>query len=114
MTTAALIQSYFDARDLVTEDNVGLGPAAKVLGSARTRLPVSQPIIRTDLGDCPNSNRDGGRYRGQCRLSSAVTVGRGGITGAAVFTDDVAPRAVAPGRFRHRQKGHALNKGLKR
>ena len=42
-------QSYFDARDLVIEADVGWGPGAKVRGSEHTGVPADVPIIATDL-----------------------------------------------------------------
>jgi hypothetical protein len=46
-------QSYFDARCLVLEDDVGWGPGAKVLGSEHTGAPRDLPIIATDLQIAP-------------------------------------------------------------
>ena len=56
-------QSYFDARDLVIEDDVGWGPGAKVLGSEHTGLPTDIPLIQTDLQITSGPYRRWGRYR---------------------------------------------------
>ena len=46
-------QAYLDARDLVIEDDVGIGPGVRILGSAHTGMPVELPVIGTDLEILP-------------------------------------------------------------
>ncbi len=91
-------QSYFDARDLIIEDNVGWGPGAKVLGSEHTGLPIDVPIISTDLvikqvkicKDCDIGVNS--------IILPGVTVGEGSIIGAgAVLTKDIEPYSIAAG-----------------
>lgn len=91
-------QSYFDARDLVLEDDVGWGPGAKVLGSAHIGEPADRPIIRTDLVIEPVRVRAWADIGTHAVLLPGVTVGKGAIVGAgAVVTNDVAPFAVVAG-----------------
>lgn len=91
-------QSYFDARDLIIEDNVGWGPGAKVLGSEHTGLPADVPIIRTDLvikqvRICNNCD-----IGVNAIILPGVTVGEGSIIGAgAVVTKDIEPYSIAAG-----------------
>lgn len=110
-------QSYFDARDLVIEDDVGWGPGAKVLGSAHTGLPISQPIIRTDLEITAVRIEAKADVGVGAVILPGVTVGRGSIIGAgAVVTEDVAPYAVVagvPARFLHWREGYEPNEASK-
>ncbi len=91
-------QSYFDARDLIIEDNVGWGPGAKALGSEHTGLPVDVPIISTDLiikqvKICKNCD-----IGVNAVILPGVTVGEGSIIGAgAVVTSDIEPYSIAVG-----------------
>jgi acetyltransferase-like isoleucine patch superfamily enzyme len=83
-------QSYFDARDLVIEDQVGWGPGAKVLGSEHVGIPVELPIIATDLRIAPVRVEAHADIGVNAVLLPGVTVGRGAIVGAgAVVTRDV-------------------------
>jgi len=83
-------QSYFDARELVIEDNVGWGPGAKVLGSEHTGLPRDMPIIATDLQIAPVLVEAEADIGVNAILLPGVTVGKGAIVGAgAVVTRDV-------------------------
>jgi acetyltransferase-like isoleucine patch superfamily enzyme len=91
-------QAYMDARDLVLEDYVGWGPAAKVLGSAHTGLPADVPIVHTDLEIKPVRIRAWADIGTNATILPGVTVGRGAIVGAgAVVTHDVAPFAIVAG-----------------
>jgi acetyltransferase-like isoleucine patch superfamily enzyme len=91
-------QSYFDARDLVIEDNVGWGPGAKVLGSQHTGMPFDLPLIATDLRIAPVRVEAGADIGMNAVLLPGVTVGRGSIVGAgAVVTRDVPPFAKVAG-----------------
>jgi acetyltransferase-like isoleucine patch superfamily enzyme len=91
-------QSYFDARDLVIEENVGWGPGAKVLGSTHTGEPSDVPIIQTDLDIKPVRIGAGSDIGVNAVILPGVTVGRGAIVGAgAVVTTDVQPSSIAAG-----------------
>lgn len=91
-------QTYMDARDLVFGAYVGWGPGAKVLGSAHTGLPVSEPIIRTDLVIRSVLVEDHADIGVGAILLPGVRIGRGSIVGAAaVVTADVPAGAVVAG-----------------
>ncbi len=90
--------AYFDARALVIEDYVGIGPGAKILGSEHTGDPKDLPIIQTDLIVKPVkicSNCDIGI---NAVILPGVTIGKGSIVGAgAVVTKDVEPDTIVAG-----------------
>jgi acetyltransferase-like isoleucine patch superfamily enzyme len=91
-------QSYFDARDLELEDYVGWGPGAKVLGSAHTGLPVTEPVITTELIIRPVRVCAGADIGMNASLLPGVHVGAHAIVGAgAVVTRDVPEYAIAAG-----------------
>ncbi len=91
-------QAYMDARDLVIEEYVGWGPAAKVLGSAHTGWPADVPIVHTDLEIKPVRIGAWADIGTNATILPGVTVGRGAIIGAgAVVTQDVAPFAIVAG-----------------
>lgn len=91
-------QSYFDARDLIIEDNVGWGPGAKVLGSEHTGLPTDVPIISTDLVIKQVRICDSCDIGVNSIILPGVTVGKGSIIGAgAVVTKDIEPYSIAAG-----------------
>jgi acetyltransferase-like isoleucine patch superfamily enzyme len=91
-------QSYFDARDLVIEENVGWGPGAKVLGSVHTGLPIDVPVIQTDLTIKPVRIEAWADVGTGAVILPGVTVGKGSIVGAsAVVAEDVPPFAVVAG-----------------
>ncbi|HEX6030103.1 MAG TPA: acyltransferase, partial [Tepidiformaceae bacterium] len=102
-------QSYFDARDLVLEADVGWGPGAKVLGSEHTGLPMDVPVIQTDLAIEPVRVGKGADVGTNAVLLPGVTIGEGAIVGAgAVVTRDVAAYSVVsgvPARFMHWREG---------
>lgn len=90
--------SYFDARDLVIEEDVGWGPGAKVLGSEHSGLPADVPTIRTDLEIRPVRVCAWADIGVNAVLLPGVTVGRGSIVGAgAVVTRDVPEFAIVAG-----------------
>ena len=91
-------QSYFDARDLIIEDYVGLGPGAKVLGSTHTGVPLEVPIIQTDLEIKPVRVGAWADIGTNAVILPGVTIGKGSIVGAgAVVLEDVPPFAVVAG-----------------
>ena len=91
-------QSYFDARDLVIEEYVGVGPGARVLGSTHTGIPVDVPIVQTDLTIKPVVIEAWADVGTSATILPGITVGRGSLIGAgAVVTHDVPPFAVVAG-----------------
>ncbi len=91
-------QAYFDARDLVLEDYVGWGPGAKVLGSVHTGLPLSEPIIGTDLIVKAVTVGFGADIGMNACLLPGLHIGAHSIVGAgAVVTQDVPEYAVVAG-----------------
>jgi acetyltransferase-like isoleucine patch superfamily enzyme len=91
-------QGYFDARDLVLEDYVGWGPGAKVLGSEHTGMPLSEPMIRTDLVVKRVTVGFGADIGMNSSLLPGVTIGAHAVVGAgAVVTHDVPDYAVVAG-----------------
>jgi acetyltransferase-like isoleucine patch superfamily enzyme len=109
--------AYFDARDLILEDYVGWGPGARVLGSEHTGLPVTEPIISTDLEIRPVRIGAWADIGTNAVILPGVHIGRGAIIGAgAVVVSDVAPFAVVagvPARFlRWREDSEQLRVAL--
>lgn len=91
-------QAYFDARALVLEDYVGWGPGAKVLGSTHTGLPISGPIIKTDLLIKPVVIGYGADIGMNASILPGVRIGAHSIVGAgAVVTQDVPEYAIVAG-----------------
>ena len=91
-------QAYLDARSLEIEDEVGIGPGVRILGSAHTGLPVEVPVIRTDLEVEPVRIERGADVGVNAVVLPGVTIGRGSVVGAgAVVTRDVPPLAVVAG-----------------
>lgn len=90
--------TYFDARALVIEDHVGIGPGAKILGSEHTGNPKDLPIIQTDLVIKPVKICRNSDIGINAVILPGVTVGEGSIVGAgAVVTKDVEPYTVVVG-----------------
>jgi len=91
-------QAYFDGRDLILEDYVGWGPAAKVLGSEHTGVPLSEPMIRTDLVVKPVRVGFAADIGMNASILPGVTIGAHAIVGAgAVVTRDVPDYAIVAG-----------------
>jgi len=103
-------QSYFDARHLVLEEYVGWGPGAKVLGSEHTGVPITEPILKTDLIIRPVVVKRHADIGTGAILLPGVSVGEGAIVGAgAVVTRDVPAFSVVvgtPARFLRWRDGH--------
>ena len=103
-------QVYFDARDLVIEDDVGVGPGARVLGSVHTGMPANLPIIQTDLEIKRVVIKSGADIGMNSTIMPGVTIGAGAIIGAtAVVTQNVPDNAVftgVPARFIRWREGH--------
>jgi acetyltransferase-like isoleucine patch superfamily enzyme len=103
-------QSYFDARDLVVEEYVGWGPGARALGSQHVALPVTVPIIQTDLEIQPVRICAWADVGVNAVVLPGVTVGKGAIVGAgAVVTRDVEAFSIAigvPAKFHRWRDGH--------
>jgi acetyltransferase-like isoleucine patch superfamily enzyme len=100
-------QAYLDARDLVIEEAVGLGPGARVLGSEHTGAPADVPIIETDLEIKPVRICAWADIGVSAVILPGVTVGKGAIVGAgAVVIADVEPFSIVagvPARFLRRR-----------
>jgi len=91
-------QCYFDARDMVIGDSVGIGPGTKVLGSTHTALPVDIPIMHTDLVIKPVHIGSWSDLGVNCVIMPGVKLGQGCIVGAgAVVTKDVPTFAIVAG-----------------
>ena len=106
-------QVYFDARHLIIEDDVGVGPGARVLGSMHTGVPENVPIIQTDLEIKRVLIKSGADIGMNATILPGVTVGAGAIVGAtAVVTQNVPDHAVVtgvPARFIRWREGHDPN-----
>jgi len=90
--------AFFDARALEIEDNVGIGPGTKILGSTHTGVPKDIPIIQTDLIIKPVRICQGSDIGINAVILPGITVGEGAIVGAgAVVTRDVKPKTVVAG-----------------
>ncbi len=96
-------QVYLDARDLVVEESVGLGPGVKVLGSNHTGLPQDIPIVSTPLLIRPVRIKEWADVGTNATILPGVTIGKGAIVGAgAVVVEDVEPFSIVggvPARF---------------
>jgi acetyltransferase-like isoleucine patch superfamily enzyme len=108
-------QVYFDARHLVIEDDVGVGPGARVLGSMHTGVPADLPIIQTDLEIKRVLIKSGADIGMNATILPGVTIGAGAIVGAtAVVTQNVPDNAVVtgvPARFIRWRDGHDRSSG---
>jgi len=90
--------AYFDARALIIEDNVGVGPGTKILGSTHTGIPGDIPVIQTDLVIRPVRICQGSDIGINAVILPGITIGEGAIVGAgAVVTKDVKPKTVVAG-----------------
>lgn len=90
--------AYLDARNLILGDYVGWGPGAKVLGSQHTGIPISEPVIATDLQVRPVRVGAGADIGTNATILPGVSIGEGAIIGAgAVVTSDIPAYAVAAG-----------------
>jgi acetyltransferase-like isoleucine patch superfamily enzyme len=90
--------AFFDARALEIEDNVGIGPGTKILGSTHTGVPKDIPIIQTDMVIKPVRICQGSDIGINAVILPGITVGEGAIVGAgAVVTRDVKPKTVVAG-----------------
>lgn len=107
-------QSFLDARDLVIEEYVGIGPGVKILGSAHTGVPLDIPIIQTELEIRPVRIEAWSDIGTNAVILPGVTLGKGCIVGAgAVVTEDVASFAIVagvPARFLRWRPGHKPGK----
>ncbi len=104
-------QAYLDARDLVIEDHVGIGPGVRILGSAHIGLPLETPEIDPEVDAEPVRIERGADVGVNAVVLPGVTIGRESIVGAAaVVTRDVPPRAIVAGvparilRYRHQPR----------
>ena len=91
-------QAYMDARRLILEDYVGWGPGAKVLGSAHTGEPITEPIITTGLVIQPVTVGFGADIGMNASILPGVHIGAQSIVGAgAVVTHDIPDYAIVAG-----------------
>ena len=91
-------QAYLDARDLLIEDGVGIGPGVRILGSAHTGLPTDTPPIELETDAEPVRIERGADVGVNAVVMPGVTIGRGSVVGAgAVVTRDVPPLAIVAG-----------------
>jgi acetyltransferase-like isoleucine patch superfamily enzyme len=91
-------QAFIDARALVIDAGVGIGPGAKILGSMHTGEPASVPVIETNLEIRPVHIGAGADIGVNAVILPGVTIGAGAIVGAgAVVAADVPARAVVAG-----------------
>jgi acetyltransferase-like isoleucine patch superfamily enzyme len=90
--------AYFDARALIIEDYVGIGPGTKILGSMHKGVPTDIPVIQTDLMIKPIRICRGCDIGVNAVILPGITIGEGAIVGAgAVVTKDVKPKTVVAG-----------------
>lgn len=107
--------SFFDARALVIEDHVGIGPGTRILGSEHTGNPKDLPIIQTDLVIKPVKICRDSDIGTNAVILPGVTVGKGAIVGAgAVVTKDVEPFTIVAGvpaklLKKRKSNGHYIN-----
>ncbi|MCC6849833.1 MAG: N-acetyltransferase [Deltaproteobacteria bacterium] len=107
-------QAYLDARDLVLEDDVAIGPGVRILGSAHAGPPLDPPVIDADVDAEPVRIERGADVGVNAVVMPGVTIGRGSVIGAAaVVTCDVPPLAIVAGvparilRYRGRTRARA-------
>ena len=104
-------QAYLDARDLVIEDEVAIGPGVRILGSAHTGLPPEVPVVPSEVDVEPVRIGRGADVGVNAVVLPGVTIGHGSVVGAgAVVTRDVPPLAIVAGvparilRYRRRAR----------
>lgn len=91
-------QCFLDARDLVIGEAAGIAPGVRILGSAHTGLPVSAPVMATDLVIRPVRIGAGADIGTGAVILPGVSIGSGAIIGAgAVVTKSVPAYAIAAG-----------------
>jgi acetyltransferase-like isoleucine patch superfamily enzyme len=91
-------QAYLDARNLVIEDAVGIGPGVRILGAAHTGLEPERPPGEPEAAEEPVRIERGAEVGANAVVLPGVTIGHGSIVGAgAVVTRDVPPLAVVAG-----------------
>ncbi|MFZ1545785.1 MAG: DapH/DapD/GlmU-related protein [Candidatus Nitrotoga sp.] len=91
-------QCYIDARDLVIEDEVGIGPGVRILGSTHVGEPEQLPVIATELIIAPVRIGHGADVGVGAVILPGVSIGAGAIVGAgAVVTRNVPEGAVVAG-----------------
>jgi acetyltransferase-like isoleucine patch superfamily enzyme len=91
-------QAFIDARALEIEQEAGLGPGVRILGSEHTGEPVDEPVIRTDLRIRPIRICRGADIGVNAVILPGVTIGEGAVVGAgAVVRRDVPAYTVAMG-----------------
>ena len=102
-------QAFLDARDLVIEDLVGIGPGVRILGSTHSELPAHLPVIATELEIGPIRIGTGADIGTNAVILPGVSIGVNAIVGAgAVVTKSVPAGAVVagvPARVIRRRKG---------
>jgi acetyltransferase-like isoleucine patch superfamily enzyme len=90
--------AYFDARAVIIEDDVGIGPGTKILGSTHSGVPADVPVIQTDLVMKEVRICHGCDIGVNAVIMPGITIGEGAIVGAgAVVTRDVKPKTIVAG-----------------
>ena len=91
-------QAFLDARALVLEESVAIGPGAKILTAAHTGLPADAAVNATDQIVGPVHIATGADIGAGAIVLPGRRIGRGVILGAgAVVTKDIPDLAVAAG-----------------
>jgi len=89
---------YFDARALKIGNYVGIGPGTRVLTSEHTGLPVTIPILQTDLLTEAVVIKNEADIGTGSILLKGVTIGKGSIIGAnSLVNRSIPDYAVAVG-----------------
>lgn len=113
-------QCFLDARDLVIEEFVGIGPGVRMLGSEHIAVPTDIPVIQTDLDIEPVRIESWADVGMGAIILPGVTIGRGAVVGAgAVVVDDVPAFCTAVGVpakviSRRGRSGHAAEAAPRR